>query len=354
MDPDGHLCALALEERTRLGALFGDGDGREGEVLCTAGGAGDGAGGEDEGVALVGGLVDDELGEVGGGGGQLVADGDGRSDAIALGGDEADGVGRGVFGGCFGRRGLADVEARLGSRGDNALDVLEVGLEGLELVVLELGGRSQQVKSGSGVVREGTYHVVDIHPALGICYQALVLLVVLVNLLLGDGPLEDEHETLGDADVAVLVDAVAAAAVVLGAILGLEAHAPAAAMARGVVHEGAGGEHATDVVVHGRVVHSDGSGHFYWGSGVCLGVLVFVGDCWGTDAVREAIVRQRRREDGWQDGHDLDPRRARGRLLCDKHAPRLADCPAHHEPDRNRKARVSWMMHRGVAPLLGH
>jgi hypothetical protein len=87
----------------------------------------------------------------------------------------------------------------------------------------------------------------------------VVLFVLLVDLVLLDSPLQHEHEGLGDADIAVLVDAVATAAV---AVLALEARGPAAAMTRRVLHEGAGREDAAELVVDGREGDSDGGRHF--------------------------------------------------------------------------------------------
>lgn len=117
--------------------------------------------------------------------------------------------------------------------------------------------RGKEIRGGKGGGRE-TYDVVKRHPALGV-FNQVVDLVLLVDFGLLDGSLEHEHEGLGDADVPVLDDAV-------GAALALDAHAPAAAMAGGVLDESAGGEDAAELLVDGGKGNCDGGGH----SGVCL------------------------------------------------------------------------------------
>lgn len=104
----------------------------------------------------------------------------------------------------------------------------------------------------------GTYNFINTNPALGVHHQ-IVHLLFLIHLALGNGPLQHKHKSLGNADIAVLDNAVAAS---LG-ILALDTHASASAMAGLMLDESAGGENTAELVVDGRERDSDSSRHFF-------------------------------------------------------------------------------------------
>ena len=108
--------------------------------------------------------------------------------------------------------------------------------------------------------RRWTHHIVDVNPTVGVGQYLVVVLIapVLVVLLDGGCPLQDEDDGLGDGRLTVVDQAVPAstAALALG-----DAGTPATAVAGGVVAgDGAGGQH-TSVEADGGHGDKDCGGH---------------------------------------------------------------------------------------------